>query len=91
MVGNPCSDILLDKNIYWKILRRQLTITGTWNSSFTGDINDDWHYAMKKLQEKKIAPADMITHRYPMKEMEKGFHIMRDKTEDYIKIMMVQE
>ena len=45
----------------------------------------------EELQEKKIAPADIITHRYPMKEMEKGFHIMRDKTEDYIKIMMVQE
>lgn len=32
-VGNPAGDIELDKPIYWKILRRQLTIYGTWNSS----------------------------------------------------------
>lgn len=35
LVGNPVSSMKLEKEVYWKILRNQLTVTGTWNSSFT--------------------------------------------------------
>lgn len=87
LVGNPYSDMILKKDVYWKILRKQLTVTGTWNSVFTHDKEDDWHYVMERLEQKRISPADIITHRFSMDEMEKGFHIMRDKSEDYVKIM----
>lgn len=89
LVGNPYSDMVLGKNIYWKILRNQLTVSGTWNSSFTGEMQDDWHYVLGKLEQKRIAPEELISHRYVLKELEKGFHIMRDKKEDYVKIMGV--
>ncbi len=36
LVGNPASDMSLPRNKYWKILRNQLTLRGTWNSSFYG-------------------------------------------------------
>lgn len=36
LVGNPASDMILDRQIYWKILRNQLTLFGTWNSSYYG-------------------------------------------------------
>lgn len=87
LVGNPYSDMTLDKEIYWKILRNQLNITGTWNSSFTHEANDDWHYVLNKLEQRKIQPADLISHRYTLENVIKGFEIMRDKKEDYIKIM----
>lgn len=90
-VGNPYSDMQLDKAIYWKILRHQLKITGTWNSSFTHSENDDWNYVIKALADKTIFPEKLISHRYPMEQLEKGFHIMRDKTEDYVKIMGIEE
>lgn len=35
LVGNPFSDMHLEKTVYWKSLRNQLTVTGTWNSSFS--------------------------------------------------------
>lgn len=87
LVGNPFGDMSLEKSVYWKILRNQLTVKGTWNSSFTGEESDDWHYVLKRLQEKRVVPADLITHRFSMEELEKGFRIMRDKTEDYVKII----
>lgn len=89
LVGNPHSDMELEKAIYWKILRNQLTVMGTWNSSFTGEAADDWHYVLDMLAKGEIAPEHMITHRYGLAELEQGFHIMRDKSEDYIKIMGV--
>lgn len=87
LVGNPYSDMNFEKNLYWKILRNQLKVTGTWNSSFTGDEDDDWHYVVKCLADGSVNPEDLISHRYSLEDIIKGFEIMRDKTEDYVKIM----
>lgn len=89
LVGNPYSEMLLEKDLYWKILRNQLTITGTWNSSFTGSQQDDWHYVLQRLERKSITPENFISHELSFEELEKGFHIMKDKTEDYVKIMAI--
>lgn len=89
VVGNPYSDMMLEKDVYWKILRNQLMITGTWNSSFTGSKNDDWHKALKLLADKRIAPKELISHRFKLENLKQGFHIMRDKSEEYIKIMAI--
>lgn len=86
MVGNPHSDMIFDKNIYWKILRNQLTINGTWNSSYYGE-GDDWNYVMDRLKKGLINPDKYITHKYDLQNLESGMQIMRDKAEDYIKIM----
>ncbi|MBQ7920650.1 MAG: galactitol-1-phosphate 5-dehydrogenase [Lachnospiraceae bacterium] len=89
LVGNPYSEMLLEKELYWKILRHQLIITGTWNSSFTGSEQDDWHYVLDRLKAGRVSPEEFISHELTFTELEKGFHIMRDKTEDYVKIMAV--
>lgn len=89
LVGNPYSDMLLDKQVYWKILRNQLTVTGTWNSSFTGSKDDDWNIILELLKEKRISPEKIISHKLSMKELDRGFCIMRDKKQDYIKILAV--
>lgn len=87
LVGNPASDISFSKEVYWKILRNQIMISGTWNSSFTGEKSDDWHYVIDRLENKKIEPAKLITHRFSLEQLEEGMKIMRDKKEDYIKVM----
>jgi len=100
LVGNPYSDMKLDKAVYWKILRHQLLVTGTWNSSFDfpedlvkkekeQSASDDWRYVLKRLSDKRIAPAELITHRYSLAELEQGFLVMRDKSEDYVKVMCI--
>jgi len=89
LIGNPYSDMTLDKNTYWKILRNQLNIFGTWNSSFTHDNKDDWHYVLERLQTGRITPQMFITHGYLLDELEQGLHLMRDKTGDYIKEMVI--
>ncbi len=96
LVGNPASDINLEKLVYWKILRNQLLVSGTWNSSFgfPGDEMtepDDWQYVLKKLDEKRIAPSKFITHRFSLEHLKCGFILMRDKSEDYGKVMTSKE
>ncbi len=88
-VGNPHGDMMLKKDEYWRILRKQLRISGTWNSTFLGRAGDDWDYVIQRLKAGKIRPEKLITHRFSLEELESGFEIMRDKTETYIKIMAV--
>ena len=87
LVGNPYTDMKLEKNIYWKILRNQLTVAGTWNSSFTGEKTDDWNYVLDRVSKGRVNPERLISHRFSMEKLEKGLQIMRDKTEDYVKVM----
>ncbi|MDE7319349.1 MAG: galactitol-1-phosphate 5-dehydrogenase [Lachnospiraceae bacterium] len=88
LVGNPFTDMILPKDIYWKILRNQLTVSGSWNSSFLQKPEDDWHYALHRLTGKQIAPSKLITHRIPLAHLDQGLHIMKNKTEDNGKIMV---
>ena len=87
-MGNPHSDMDFSRDTYWKILRKQLTVRGTWNSSYTKSDEDDWHFALRCLEKGSVAPETLITHRIGLVELERGIRIMRDKTEDYCKIMV---
>ncbi len=93
LVGNPRSDMIFSRDTYWKILRQQLNLKGIWNSTFMPGAKeeDDWQYVLGKMAAGKISPEGLISHRFSIDELEKGFVIMRDKTEDYCKIMMVGE
>ncbi len=88
LLGNPYSQMHLDRQVYWKILRHQLTVTGTWNSTFTHSPDDDWHYVLDRLSSRRIDPARLISHRFPLDALDEGLLIMRDKTEDHCKIML---
>lgn len=89
LVGNPASDISFDKNVYWKILRNQLTVKGTWNSSFLHCESDDWNYVLKILEQNLVEPSVIITHKFSLNELKIGLDIMKNKTEEYCKIMLV--
>lgn len=95
LIGNPKGDMEFDKNTYWKILRRQLTLMGTWNSSFAMDgfqslaSPDDWKYVIDRLEGERVNPEALITHKYEFDNFIQGFEIMKDKSQDYIKEMMI--
>ena len=94
LVGNPRSDMNFDRDIYWRILRNQMVVCGIWNSSFYSDAYsfmgkdmDDWHYVLQRLKDGDIYPDKLISHRIALENLEYGLGVMKDKTEDYCKIM----
>ena len=71
-VGNPQSDILLDKKIYWKILRQELVIKGVWNSVYPAD----WEAVLKNISS---LPCDkLITHRFNLSDGMNAFNTLND-------------
>ncbi|MBQ0042958.1 MAG: galactitol-1-phosphate 5-dehydrogenase [Lachnospiraceae bacterium] len=89
-VGNPYSDMELPKDVYWKILRNQLHVYGTWNSSYTREEDDDWHMVLDYLKKGLVKPSKLITHKFSADELLEGFELMHEKKEDYIKVMMAK-
>ena len=88
IIGNPHSDMMLPKDIYWQILRKELAMAGCWNSTY-GHDEDDFRMALNAFCSAPERYEKIISHRYDIENLYKGFELMRDKTEDYIKVMMV--
>lgn len=88
LMGNPTGDINLGKSVYWKILRKQLKVIGTWNSKFDGKNESDWTEVKKILIEGKIDFSTLITHKFDKKHLKDGLDLMRNHTEPYCKIMV---
>ena len=88
-VGNPHGDYTFPQNTYWQILRKQLTIFGTWNSSYNNTKKSDWNMVVDSMASGKIDVEKLITHRFPLEEMDKGLEIMRDNKEFFAKIMVL--
>lgn len=85
LMGNPDGDKKLPQNVYWSILRKQLTLTGTWNSSYGGS-ESDWQEAVQNAAE--LCAERAISHILPWDELDKGLAIMKDQTEPYCKIIL---
>lgn len=88
-VGNPKTDMALSQNTYWQILRNQIIITGSWNSSFCAETDDDWHYALEEVSSKRVVPLKLLSHTFPMRDLERGLSVMRQKTESAFKLMLL--
>ena len=87
-LGNPAGGMSLSQDAYWKILRKELTLVGTWNSSF-GSRENDWWEAVLAMQDKRLDLKGLITHRFSLAEYKEAFSLMRERREMYCKVMFV--
>ncbi len=88
LVGNPASDMNFSRDLFWKILRKELQVKGCWNSAYRGDKEGDWAYSIDLLEKGAVSPAQLITHTLSFDQLESGLLMMRDKTEPYCKVML---
>lgn len=86
LVGNPEGDLCMEKNVYWSILRKQLTVTGSWNSAYNSRVND-WKEAISIFESGEIDLKGLITHTFPLSEHEKAFEAVRDRGVFSLKVM----
>ena len=87
LMGNPSGDIMLDQNTYWRILRKQLQLCGTWNSSYDGVNSSDWTEAINALSNEKLNVQPLISHCFSQECLMDGLDLMRYKIEPYCKVM----
>lgn len=90
LMGNPFGDMNIERGVYSEILRREITLLGTWNSSYNDRIND-WEAVSKAMAEGDMSFEPLITHRFPLSQCHKALEMMRDKTEFFTKVTFVSE
>lgn len=90
LVGNPKDNVNLDKQIYWKILRKQLVLKGIWNSSYNQKVND-WKEILELMVERTIPFDSLISKEYPMSDFEDAFDYLRNSKEKKLKVMFKNE
>lgn len=86
LMGNPLGDMHITQSAYWEILRKRLTLTGTWNSSYNIARND-WKNSLEAMAAKRLDVLSLITHRYELKDCNAAFDMMAGKKEFYNKVM----
>ena len=91
LMGNPSGDLAMEKNVYWRILRKQLNLMGTWNSSYEKDEACDWTEVLDALSKKKIPAQALITHCFPSEKLMDGLELMKNHKEPYCKVMVSWE
>lgn len=89
LMGNPSGDIMLNQNTYWRILRKQLIVKGTWNSFYDGADPSDWTDAIEALAKGEVEVKSLISHTFPQDRLMDGLQLMRDHKEPYCKIMTI--
>jgi L-iditol 2-dehydrogenase len=87
-LGNPAGEITLTQNGYWEILRKELTLKGTWNSGYS-HMKNDWVCALDILLKQDF--SRLITHRYTLSQCNEAFEMLRDKSDFCVKAMFVNE
>lgn len=86
LTGNPSGDITLNRTAYWKILRKELNIKGTWNSSYSTNKND-WANAVDYMEKGLLPTEQLITHHFRLDECDKAFRVLLDRESGAIKVM----
>ena len=86
LMGNPVGNIMLEQQDYWQILRKQLTLVGTWNSDF-GERKNDWKTALAYMENGSVDLSGIVTHVFPLEEADAAFELMRDRNEFSVKVM----
>lgn len=88
LMGNPAGDIKLNQNTYWRILRKQLKVIGTWNSSYNGVRESDWTRVRDALVDGSLNVSLFITHVFKQDELEDALELMREHKEMYCKVLV---
>jgi L-iditol 2-dehydrogenase len=91
LLGNPTPDFSLTQKDYWQILRKQLTVKGSWNSSFCHEKNDDWNTALNLIENGKINPSEFISHKFSFNNLSDAFYMMNERKEKFCKVIIKSE
>lgn len=88
-MGNPAGDMKLSQKAYWELLRKQLKVSGTWNSSYVSLPKNDWELAIGAMSQGKINVNPFITHRVSLEQCNEAICMMRDRVDFFNKVMFI--
>lgn len=68
-LSNITDELLLSQKQVSQILRKELTLLGTWNSTFKKEGDDDWKDCLTLIINKDILPSQLVSHYVSLEEL----------------------
>lgn len=84
ILGNPMKNLAIDKDAYSRILRRELTITGSWSSLISP--KSEWKESLRAIKDGKMNPLSVITHGFHLSEARQVMEDMHYKRFEFSKV-----
>ncbi len=91
LCGISYDDLVLPNKTLGKILRGELSIKGSWNSSIAPLPINEWESALSFMENGKIKLNDLVTHVKALKECQSTFQMMYNRTEIFTKVLFDPE
>jgi L-iditol 2-dehydrogenase len=89
MLGNPSGDVTLPAKLISQMMRRELALVGTWNSTFSAcGLPDDWRTVLAAVAAGTVRLKPLITHRFGLKDTMAGMQVMKNRTEFVSKVLI---
>jgi L-iditol 2-dehydrogenase len=88
MLGNPSADVTMPSRVISQLMRREVTLVGTWNSDFSVAGNDDWQTVLAGMADRTVNFEPLITHRVRLKDAFDALQMMRGGGEFFSKVLI---
>jgi L-iditol 2-dehydrogenase len=88
LIGNPRADMRIAKDDYQMILRKQLWISGSWNSRFNHEKENDWTETIAAVRRGDIRPEAPVTHRFALVDLARAADMMRTRRTYFCKVII---
>lgn len=90
LMGNPMRDMTIQQSVYSQLLRKEIVLRGTWNSSYNDRVND-WKATAEAMASGQVEYEGLITHRYALSQCNEAFNMMYERKTFYTKVMFVAD
>jgi len=90
-IGISHSDLQLNEEQVDDLLRRELSIIGSWNSIHGSLRINEWRIALHFMSIGRLRAKPLITHRFSLEEAKKAFGMMYNRNEIFIKVLFLPD
>ena len=87
-MGNIETDVVLDAKTVSSILRKQIVMYGTWNSSFTSLPKNEWTTSLSFMNN-GLNIKSLISHKFPLEHAKEAIEMMFSKNQFFNRVVFV--
>lgn len=91
LLGNPAGEMKLSQEAYWAILRKELQLSGSWNSCYGDHPRDEWKLVIDAMASGKLDVRPLITHRIGLDVLWELLQAVHERKTFSVKILVVNE
>ncbi len=88
ILGNQEGEVTLKAGDFGQILRKELTVVGSWNSSYAF-LDSDWRRVLDLEGSGRVSLGTLISHRIRLEEAPEFLLGMKEKKFPYVKVVLV--